>query len=168
MLDRIDVDVVEVHLEIALVADGMFPIAPLPDSLLCFRNPATGPLGQAMTLTKEGLRERTLDQAHARRIVGIASRQSAEQMDVVRENDLGLESERPATLHLANRVPVEIDCSWVGEERQAVVRDKREEIRRPGYEHTTIAHGVSNVGLRADQREQITSPTVAALTQPTP
>jgi hypothetical protein len=40
---------------------------------------------------EERAREGGLDEAHSRRIVGISVRQRAQQMDMVRQNDLGIE-----------------------------------------------------------------------------
>jgi hypothetical protein len=37
MLQRIEVHVIDVPLEVGVVADGMLPVATLPDSLLAFR-----------------------------------------------------------------------------------------------------------------------------------
>jgi hypothetical protein len=41
MLDRVDMDVIEVTRKIVLVANGMFPITPLPDPGLRFGGAAT-------------------------------------------------------------------------------------------------------------------------------
>ncbi len=40
MLDRIEMDVVNMANEVALVSQGMFPVAPLPNTPLTFGNTA--------------------------------------------------------------------------------------------------------------------------------
>ena len=36
MLDRVDMDIIHVTREIVVIANGMFPIAPLPDAAFAF------------------------------------------------------------------------------------------------------------------------------------
>jgi hypothetical protein len=42
MFDRVDMDVVDVTLEVALVANGMLPIAALPDAAFALGDAAAG------------------------------------------------------------------------------------------------------------------------------
>jgi hypothetical protein len=76
-------DVVKVGLKIGLISDRVLPIAPLPDSLLTFGDAAVGAFG-GRTASEDQTGERGLDQAHARRIVGVALRQCPEHVDMVR------------------------------------------------------------------------------------
>jgi hypothetical protein len=52
MLNWIDVNVVEVCLEIALIADRVLPIAPLPDGLLILGYEAAGALTHAEPISE--------------------------------------------------------------------------------------------------------------------
>lgn len=82
MLHRIEMDVIDVPQQIEIVADRMFPVAPLPDTSLPSREPhvrSTLRLGDAAA-------EIRFDAAPAGRKVGIAFRQSPDPMHMLRQH----------------------------------------------------------------------------------
>src|ERR1700735_5834088 len=81
MLNRIEVDVVNVPLEIGIIANGMFPIAPLPNTLLSFAD-----LARRSRSRTHATRETTLDQIPPHREIGIVLRKCPDRMDMVGQN----------------------------------------------------------------------------------
>src|SRR5688572_21818753 len=140
MLDRIDMDVVEMGLEVALILDGMLPVAPLPDSLLSLSGPAVGSLADLLSLGQKRAREASLDQAYAGRVVEVVFGQGAEQMHMIRQHDLGVEHEWPSRLDVVDSPSIEVHDDRIGEDRGPLMRNQREEIGRSRDEYTAVAH----------------------------
>jgi hypothetical protein len=68
MFDRIDMDVVDVTLEVAFVANGMFPVPALPYAALALGRAAAGnPFA-----SRQVVREYRFDQPPARGKIGVA------------------------------------------------------------------------------------------------
>ena len=78
MLQRIEMNVVDMALQIGVVANGVLPIATLPDALLSFGNFACG-----SRLRIKATRKAALDQAPARGKIGVAFRQGPEGVQVI-------------------------------------------------------------------------------------
>jgi hypothetical protein len=68
VLDRVDVDVVDMTSEVAIVLNGVLPIAPLPDAAFSFGHTA---LGNSFA-GRQPAREARFDQAPARGKIRIA------------------------------------------------------------------------------------------------
>jgi hypothetical protein len=68
VLDRIEMDVVDMPLQIPIIADGMLPIAALPDSAFAARRLAR----RARHLSGKTARKSTFDQAPAQGEIGVA------------------------------------------------------------------------------------------------
>ena len=135
----------------------MLLIPPLPDRLFAFGDAAFGSRTDLLVTSKKETRERCFDEAHSPWIVGIAIRKCPEHVNVVRENDFGLDRERPIASYLLHGAPIEIDCGCLAEYGSPFMRHEREEIGRTGLKYATVTHGALDVGLRADRRLQITS-----------
>jgi hypothetical protein len=81
MLDGIEMNVVDVSLQVGIVANGVLPIPALPNSPL----PARSLAGAALHLARESPRKSSLDQAPAQRKIRIARRQRPNGVKVVRQ-----------------------------------------------------------------------------------
>ena len=101
MFDWVDVDVIEVRLEISLVANGVFPESPLPDALFAFGTPALAPVRKFMCL-EIGARERLLDQAPSGREIRVAIGQRPERMEMVGKYNVGIDLEGMTRADLLN------------------------------------------------------------------
>src|SRR5262249_21391489 len=82
MMDRVEVDVVQVGGEISVIADGVLPEAPLPDSMLSLGEPTGVPLWCSVRL-QVGSRERLLDQTPARREFCVSFRQRPQRTQMI-------------------------------------------------------------------------------------
>ena len=92
MLHRIEMDIIDMALKIRVIANGMFPIAPLPDTFLSFADFACGPRHWIKTSRKAAL-----DQAPTYREIVIALRQRPKRVDVIGQDANG-DSFKLATL----------------------------------------------------------------------
>src|SRR4051812_1254613 len=90
MLDRIVMNVVRVTLEVSLIANRMLPETMLPDAAFSGRDPSAR---QAFTFW-DAARECRLDSMPSRRKVGIAWRQRPRAVQMVRQHDNRIDSER--------------------------------------------------------------------------
>jgi len=121
--------VVEMRLKIVLITNGVLPIPALPDRLLTLSGTTLGSLDTRLPVTQNRTSEGRLDEPQAHGLVAIALGQRAKQVDVVRENHLGIQRERMACSHLADRAAKQIDGTDIGEYWCPLVRNEREEIR---------------------------------------
>jgi len=81
MLHRIEVDVVDVAGQVGLIADGVFPVAALPNPLF----PPRDLTGAAMRIGSDPARKSALDQVPAQRKVRVALRQRPYGVEVIRQ-----------------------------------------------------------------------------------
>jgi len=88
MLDRIEMDVVDVALEISLVTDCVLPEATLPERLL-----AIGMGRDRDARACECVREPAFDQAHPDGESCVSIRQRHDDMKMVRQHDNGVDRE---------------------------------------------------------------------------
>jgi hypothetical protein len=87
MFDRVEVDVIEVPGKIGLVAQGVLPITPLPNSALAFAGAARrDPLAWGQT-TREG----AFDQAPTRGEIRIVLGQGPDHVQVTRQDHGGVD-----------------------------------------------------------------------------
>src|SRR3546814_13911187 len=91
MLHRIDVDVVHLRMQVRLVPDQVFPVAPLPNAALGLGQAA----GAAAFDTRNRARKPRLDQAPPRRVIVVAGTPPPQAMQVPRPDPPGNWSEGP-------------------------------------------------------------------------
>jgi hypothetical protein len=99
VLDRVDVDVIDVTGEVALVTNRMFPVTALPYPALAFGRAAAG---DALACGQTS-RERRLDQPPAHGKIGIALRQRPDRMQMIGQHDDRVDLERVSSPHVAKR-----------------------------------------------------------------
>src|SRR5947208_5000022 len=99
MLDRIDMDVIDVTPKIVLIADRMLPITPLPDAALALRGAAS----RNRLAGSEVARKRRLDQPPARCKVTVAFGEGPDRMQMIRENNYGGDREWMTSTSRAKR-----------------------------------------------------------------
>jgi len=107
MLDRVEVDVIEMNGKVPVIADRVLPITGLSDAALAA---AGRPRGSRFD-SGQRFGKRDLDRAAMARKVGIALRQGPEAMHVVRKDDPGVDMERPASPDSPNRGAQRVDVS---------------------------------------------------------
>ena len=102
MLDRVPVNIIDVPLEIPVVANQVFPVSALPDAALASFYAARGP-----SLTgRYGARKPGFDQSPAGLVVRIAGRQSPNAVQVFGQDDHRIDFEGMLALNLAEDLPV--------------------------------------------------------------
>ena len=90
MFHRIVVDVLDVAGEVVVVADQVFPEAPLPE--IVFAAPVAD---ERHAVARQRAREAGLDRLPASGEVGVAFRQPPQGVQIVRQDDDRIEGERP-------------------------------------------------------------------------
>ena len=80
VLHRIEVDIIDVPLEVLLIAQCVLPVASLPNAALAFGDPA----GRNLFAGGESTREGRFDQAPAHGKIGVAVGQGLDRVEVVR------------------------------------------------------------------------------------
>lgn len=90
VLDWVEVDIIHVRGEILVVADRVFPEAPLPDAaLLAAQARLRAPLAGGQTSGED-----RLDQPPARREIGVGLRQGPNAVEMIGEHDPRVDRER--------------------------------------------------------------------------
>ncbi len=101
MLDRIPVNVIDVPLEILVVANQVFPVSALPHTALA---PVYAAHRPSFT-DRDGTRKPRLDQSPARRVVRVAGRQGPDEVQVFGQDDHRIDFEGMLALDLAEDRP---------------------------------------------------------------
>jgi len=114
VFDRVVVDIVEMRGEVALVADVVLPVSALPDRLFPFFGAGSG-CGCRLSLSK-GAGEAGFDQHPAGREVVIALGQGPKGVQVVGQDDDGVDGERVALAHYAEGAAQGVDGLLVAED----------------------------------------------------
>jgi len=129
-------DVFDMPCEVLLVTNHMLPIAALPDPAFPLRRTAW-----RTELGRRNLpRKAVLDEHPASGEVRVAGRQRPQGVQVIGENDHGVDAEGMRLAHPSRRFAQGIDV--VDEQARLTVGEvDREEVRRPGDVSPTIAHG---------------------------
>ena len=104
MLDRVDMNVVDMS-RIVVIADHVLPVTPLPDAALTFFLPAVAPPFHAWQIAREA----GLDQFPARRKSRIVRRQCPYRMQMVGQDDDGIDMKGMASLNQAHCIAQVID-----------------------------------------------------------
>lgn len=133
MLDRIEVDVIEVAPEVVLVSDPVFPEATLPESTFPFRDPRGTPPFPRW----HSHRECRFHIRPAHRVVHVAGRQRPEAVQVIRQHDDGIHDEWARDARSPKGLTQCIDV--LRQERPPPLGDgDREEIRASGHPTAAI------------------------------
>lgn len=127
MMDRIEVDVVEMRDEVTIVPDQMFPEASLPHIPLASRTIDVCPLRCTNSL-HIGSCEGFFDQPPPRRVVGIVLWKLPDGMKVIRQDNLSLDFERMAALDVLDHVAEQLHDFGIAEQWPPLVCNEREEI----------------------------------------
>jgi hypothetical protein len=129
VLDRVEVNVIEMNDKVPVIADRMLPIAALPDAALATERHHRG------TRFDSGQRfgKRDLDRAPTARKVGIALLQGPQAMHVVRKDDPGIDMKRRAGSDPPNRDAQRVDVpdQQVRAAVQQVYREEKGATRSP-------------------------------------
>ncbi len=134
MLDRVEMNIVDMGREIVIAADRVFPKTALPEATLRLSQACiAAPLAKGHVAG-----ERRLDDAPAGREVIVIGRQGPNAMEMIGKHDPGLDRERSAPAHQTNCVAQDINVS-----RQQVVAAPFEQVDRE--EITSTGHAVASV-----------------------
>lgn len=134
MLDRIDMHVIHMRLEIEVIANRVFPIPLLPEIVI-----TATVLGQHDTCGKQFPRKSGFDQTHAPGVSSITFRQGLYRMPVVRQNHHGVDHEGDFPAHTSDHFAKDLDV--LHQQRlPAVAQVGREEIRATGDKVAAIGH----------------------------
>jgi hypothetical protein len=106
MLDRVEMDVIDVMLYVGRIPDGVLPETPCPEAALTLRT-----FRHAEADSSEFSCEVRLDQPPTHRIGRIAFGQTPDRMHMIRQHDDGDRLERVSCPHLTHRLPEQIDMA---------------------------------------------------------
>ena len=115
VLDRVVVDVVTQPFIFSLVSYAMLPESPVPHSTLRVTKARSASPGFATTTAQESGREIALDQAPTRRVVVISVRQDPDAMEMIGQENNGIESEWPPSAHAHDRFAQCAPRNWRGQ-----------------------------------------------------
>ena len=104
VLDRIVVDVIEVRLEIVLVNDRMLPESALPDSSPAFVLFACGNSLVPTAARQKRLRKALLNDTPTRGIIRVPAGQGPDRMQMIGQENDGVDFERPFRLALTEHL----------------------------------------------------------------
>ncbi len=139
MMNRIEVDVVEMRGEITIVPDQVFPKASLPHVPLASRSIDVCTIRSA-NLGHIGSRERFFDQPPPRRVVGVLVRKFPDGVKVIGQDDLGLDFERMSVSNALDRVVEHSHDLGIAEQRPPLVGHEREEIAGALDRESPVVH----------------------------
>ena len=125
MLDRVVVDVVQVPREVVLVANSMFPVAPLPDRTFAF---AASRCADRVVAVRRCPAELPLDQHPAFGEVAVPVWKLPDAVQVIRKYDHGGNFERVRRANGAKCRSQSGDFLLPAQNGLAVESDKREEV----------------------------------------
>ena len=146
MVDRIEVAVVNVTIEVIFIADEMFPIAPLPNPAFSARSPYVAPRFRR----REGFREMAFDQTPAGWKIAIPRRQCPNGVEVLRQHDPSIDVEGEPPLDLGGCFSKRVDMIdqqaaiailKIDREEPATTGNEQAAIIRHGFEPWKFEHG---------------------------
>ena len=105
VLDRVVMDVIDVVLQIAFVADHVFPIAALPDAAFAFSPPE----GRDAFVHSETTRKRSFDEHPTRSKIVALFGQCLNRMQMIRQDDPSDDLEWMVAEHIAHAFAKQID-----------------------------------------------------------
>lgn len=133
MLDRIEMDVIDMPLQVFVVPYLMFPETSLPDSAFAFALFARAAAGIGM----QGLGESRLDPLPAARIIGISRRQAPDCMNMIGKHadSQGFERHDPYNLAIGGAERIDVTgqqrrapVSEIDRKEKGAARDKRASV----------------------------------------
>src|SRR5512135_1338678 len=124
-------DVVAESLELILIPEAMFPESPLPDPPSPVAPPRVADRLLRTAFGQPRLRELFLDPRPADRVIGITGWQGPDRVQVLGEEDDGLDPKRPAHSATHDGLPQQRASPGLGEDLGPPLRDQGEE------EHST-------------------------------
>ena len=140
MLYRVEVNVVDMTSKIFVAANGVFPISALPDSFFSLGYLTRRPQrGRIQTARKAGL-----DQAPARREVGVVFGHFPERVKMIRQNADRDGFKRAALLSNPIRTTEAID--FIDQQLTAAVRESDREKENAAFGSTVLRHGAVSKG----------------------
>jgi hypothetical protein len=134
MLERIDVDIVDMGRVVRIVPDGVLPEAPLPDAPLV-APPAD--LGSVLDLL-QGPREMLFDRPPAFRVIVVSGWECPDRVQVVRKHDPRVDVKRTPAAYAANGVSELGNVSDQQIIRVSLEQVHREKIRAARYADAAI------------------------------
>jgi hypothetical protein len=129
VLDRVNVDVIQVHYEVTPVFDRVFPESLFPHGAVSLAVSALGGCALVAAICQPARGEAFLDLADAEGVIGVAGREGDEHVNVVREEDNGIGHERPEGSFLVDRGLEQFAAKGRAENSPALVRGHDDEIR---------------------------------------
>jgi len=126
MLDRVVVDVIHMPLEVRLITDDMLPETPLPNRAF-FRAQSSG-IRRRFGLMTEGSAESTLDESPSHREIRISSRERPDTVEMIGQNDNGVDRKRVRLHHLPERTSQQLHMRRSCQDPCPSVRDNGEKI----------------------------------------
>ena len=105
MLDGVEVDVIHVGRVVGVVADRVFPISTLPDTGFTLAHERRA----SVSRMRDAAGKQRLDRSPTGRKIGVAGRQSPHAMDMVRQNDKGVDMKRLGPPRFSNGVAQGVD-----------------------------------------------------------
>lgn len=152
MLHRVEVDVVDVPLEILVVADGVFPISTLPDfSLAVFTTPGTD------AALSQRCGEATFDHPPPHRVTIVAVGKLPHAMQVIRQHHGRDDVERMACADLGERAAQQVNV--VNQQAGGSIREREcEEIRTAWHEIAAIENHADSIAMRLRRRYRARAP----------
>src|SRR5574338_424413 len=167
MFDGVEMHVVHVCFEVALITDQVFPKAPLPDAAFS----ACSPHGGASFVDWQPLREVGLDQSPARREIRVSEGKFDDAMHVLRQDYPTMNGEGVPPANIPKYIAQQVDMA--GEQVIAVpLQDiDREEIGAAWIPGATVVGHARIVPMDAIRRNALrllrpTRPPAAAATRP--
>ena len=133
MLDRVEVDIVDMARQIVFVSNQVFPIAPLPNTLLSLVNIA----GRAKGRGRKTAGESALYEIPSRREIGVVRWERPDGMQVVGKDANGNRPKWARPLYGPVGLPQPIDLAH--QQIACPVRERHcEEVRPAGDKHAPI------------------------------
>jgi hypothetical protein len=139
MMNGIDVNVIEMPLEITLIADRMLPESPLPDALLALRAPTFVSRGSTIRLDVRACK-RFFDQAPARRKIRVAIGQRPKRMQMVRKDNIAIELKWMSLADFVEAFHQKHDGLSGSQQRATILGNQREEESAATNPCPSVAH----------------------------
>jgi hypothetical protein len=138
VLDRVVVNVFHVLDQVPLIPDLMFPETPLPYGLFTLLPPRARDNPVAGLTTRAG--EGAFDQTPACRKVTISFRQCPDTMEMVGQQDEGIDLEGVTPHHVPERLPQMGDVLWFTQKPSPAVCYNREKVCPAFHSRPSVLH----------------------------
>jgi len=165
MMNRIDVNIIEMPLEITLVADRVLPEPPLPDALLALCAPT---VVSKRSVVGPDVRagKRFFDQTPTGLKVHVALGQRPKRVQMVRKDDISIELKWMPVADFFDAFHQKRDRLGLSEQRAAILGNQSKEESAAAHSCAPIAHRV--LPMFVGSRKGSTQPTVLGLASARP